>query len=77
MTNQARMPARFIVETRKSFDAIDDKYRYFARVFWLDGRERRQIPTGSLSGYSEMPTAEHAAAFKQALENSDFWTDLN
>ena len=70
------MPTRFTVETVKSYDAIDDKYRWFARVYWLDGLDRRQVPTGSLSGYLELPSAEHARAFKQGLEEADFWIDL-
>lgn len=70
------MPAKFTVETVKSYDAIDDKYRHFARVYWLDGADRRQVATGSLSGYVELPSAEHARAFKQGLENADFWIDL-
>lgn len=70
------MPTIFTVEVKKSYDAIDDKYRHFARVFWLDGVDRRQVSTGSLSGYLELPSAEHARAFKQGLEEADFWIDL-
>ena len=70
------MPTRFTCETVKSYDAIDDKYRWFARVYWLDGLDQRQVSTGSLSGYIELPSGEHARAFKLALENADFWLDL-